>query len=128
MGAALMAFLNAELRSGIEIVTEALKLEEHIHDCSLVVTGEGRLDSQSIHGKVPVGWRGGEKYRKPVIGIAGSLTHDVGVVHQYGIDAVFSVLTTVSTLEEAFRGAFDNIYRASRNIAATLQVGMTTEG
>ena len=50
--------LNAELRSGIEIVTEALKLEEQIHDCSLVVTGEGRLDSQSVHGKVPVGWPG----------------------------------------------------------------------
>ncbi|HCI6130195.1 glycerate 2-kinase [Klebsiella variicola subsp. variicola] len=129
MGAALMAFLNAELRSGIEIVTEALKLEEQIHDCSLVVTGEGRIDSQSIHGKVPVGIaRVAKKYRKPVIGIAGSLTHDVGVVHHHGIDAVFSVLTTVSTLEEAFRGAFDNIYRASRNIAATLQVGMTTEG
>ncbi|VFZ30101.1 glycerate 2-kinase [Klebsiella variicola] len=129
MGAALMAFLNAELRSGIEIVTEALKLEEQIHDSSLVVTGEGRIDSQSIHGKVPVGIaRVAKKYRKPVIGIAGSLTHDVGVVHHHGIDAVFSVLTTVSTLEEAFRGAFDNIYRASRNIAATLQVGMTTEG
>lgn len=129
MGAALMAFLNAELRSGIEIVTEALKLEEQIHDCSLVVTGEGRIDSQSIHGKVPVGIaRVAKKYRKPVIGIAGSLTHDVGVVHHHGIDAVFSVLTTVSTLEEAFRGAFDNIYRASRNIAATLQVGMKTEG
>lgn len=55
MGAALMSFLGAELRSGIEIVTEALNLEEHIHDCTWVVTGEGRLDSQSIHGKVPVG-------------------------------------------------------------------------
>ncbi|CAM3626113.1 Glycerate 2-kinase [Klebsiella variicola subsp. tropica] len=129
MGAALMALLNAELRSGIDIVTEALNLEEQILDCSLVVTGEGRIDSQSIHGKVPVGVaRVAKKYRKPVIGIAGSLTHDVGVVHHHGIDAVFSVLTTVSTLEEAFRGAFDNIYRASRNIAATLQVGMTTEG
>ena len=52
----------------------------------------------------------------------------MGVVHQYGIDAVFSVLTSVTTLEEAFRGAADNIYRASRNIAATLQVGMATEG
>ncbi|KIS44976.1 glycerate 2-kinase [Kosakonia radicincitans] len=129
MGAALMAFLGAELRSGIEIVTQALNLEEHIHDCSLVVTGEGRIDSQSIHGKVPVGVAHvAKKYHKPVIGIAGSLTSDVGVVHQYGIDAVFSVLTGITTLEEAFRGAFDNIYRASRNIAATLQVGMLTEG
>lgn len=129
MGAALMAFLGAELRSGIEIVTQALNLEEHIHDCTLVVTGEGRIDSQSIHGKVPVGVaKVAKKYHKPVIGIAGSLTHDVGVVHQYGIDAVFSVLTSIGTLEEAFRGAFDNIYRASRNIAATLRVGMLTEG
>ena len=129
MGAALMAFLGAELRSGIEIVTQALNLVEHIHDCTLVVTGEGRIDSQSIHGKVPVGVAHvAKKYHKPVIGIAGSLTSDVGVVHQYGIDAVFSVLTSIGTLEEAFRGAFDNIYRASRNIAATLQVGMLTEG
>ncbi|WP_312947976.1 glycerate 2-kinase [Superficieibacter sp.] len=128
MGAALMAFLGAELRSGIEIVTQALNLEEHIHDCTWVVTGEGRIDSQSINGKVPVGVaRVAKKYDKPVIGIAGSLTSDVGIVHQYGIDAVFSVLTSIGTLEEAFRGAFDNIYRASRNIAATLQVGMLTE-
>lgn len=55
MGAALMAFLGAELRSGIEIVTAALNPEEHIHDCTLVVTGEGRIDSQSIRGKVPIG-------------------------------------------------------------------------
>ena len=129
MGAALTAFLGAELRSGIEIVTQALHLEEHIHDCTLVVTGEGRLDSQSIHGKVPVGVANvAKKYHKPVIGIAGSLTSDVGVVHQYGIDAVFSVLNSIGTLEEAFRGASDNIYRASRNIAATLRVGMLTEG
>ena len=129
MGAALMAFLGAELKSGIEIVTQALNLEEHIHDCTWVLTGEGRIDSQSIHGKVPVGVANvAKKFHKPVIGIAGSLTPDVGVVHQYGIDAVFSVLTSIGSLEEAFRGAYDNIYRASRNIAATLQVGMHTQG
>lgn len=129
MGAALMAFLGAELGSGIEIVTQALNLEEHIHDCTLVVTGEGRIDSQSIHGKVPVGVaKIAKKYHKPVIGIAGSLTADVGVVHQHGIDAVFSVLTQIGTLDEAFRGAFDNIQRASRNVAATLQIGMQVEG
>lgn len=129
MGAALMAFLGAELRSGIEIVTQALHLEEHIHDCTLVVTGEGRLDSQSIRGKVPVGVASvAKKYQKPVIGIAGSLTRDVEVVHQYGIDAVFSVLSSIGSLEDAFRGAADNIYRESRNIAATLMVGMCAAG
>ncbi|SNY76507.1 glycerate 2-kinase [Enterobacter sp. CC120223-11] len=129
MGAALMAFLGAELGSGIEIVTQALNLEEQIHDCTLVITGEGRIDSQSIHGKVPVGVaKVAKKYHKPVIGIAGSLTADVGVVHQHGIDAVFSVLTQIGTLEDAFRGAHDNIVRASRNVAATLRVGMMLEG
>ncbi|MCT4703115.1 glycerate 2-kinase [Enterobacteriaceae bacterium H20N1] len=127
MGAALMAFLGANLRSGVEIVTEALNLEEHIHDCSLVVTGEGRMDSQSIRGKVPIGVAAvAKKYRKPVIGIAGSLSKDVAVVHQYGIDAVFSVLHSVSTLDEALKNASENIYRASRDIAATVAIGMRT--
>ncbi len=55
--------------------------------------------------KCPSAWRASpKKYHKPVIGIAGSLTQDVGVVHQYGIDAVFSVLTRIGSLEEAFRG------------------------
>ncbi|HFZ8996074.1 TPA: glycerate 2-kinase [Citrobacter freundii] len=129
MGAALMAFLGAELKSGIEIVTTALNLEEHIHNCTLVITGEGRIDSQSIHGKVPIGVANVAKiYHKPVIGIGGSLTRDVDVVHQHGIDAVFSVLSRISTLEEAFRNAYDNIYRASRNIAATLAIGMRSAG
>lgn len=129
MGAALMAFLGGDLRSGIEIVTEALNLEEHIHDCSLVVTGEGRMDSQSIRGKVPVGVAAvAKKYRKPVIGIAGALTSDVAVVHQYGIDAVFSVLNSIGTLEDAFKNAFENIYRASRDIAATVAIGMRITG
>ncbi|EPJ5579168.1 glycerate 2-kinase [Citrobacter koseri] len=128
MGAALMAFLGAELKSGIEIVTQALNLEEHIHDCTLVVTGEGRIDSQSIHGKVPVGVASvAKKYHKPVVGIAGSLGKDVSIVHLYGIDAVFSVLNCICTLEEAFRCSFDNIYQSSRNIAAVLSVGMQTE-
>ena len=125
MGAALMAFLGADLRSGIEIVMEALNLEEHINNCTLVVTGEGRMDSQSIRGKVPVGVAAAaSKYRKPVIGIAGSLTHDVGVVHQHGIDAVFSVLNRVGTLDEALRDAYENIVCTARNVAATLAIGM----
>ena len=124
MGAALMAFLNAELRSGIEIVTQALNLEEHILDCSLVVTGEGRLDSQSISGKVPVGVASvAKKYHKPVIGIAGSLTRDVDVVHQHGIDAVFSVIYTICSLEDALENASENVRMAARNIAAVLKVG-----
>jgi glycerate kinase len=63
---------------GIEIVTDALHLAELVADADLVITGEGRIDSQTIHGKVPVGVaKVAKRYNVPVIGIAGSLTADV---------------------------------------------------
>lgn len=126
MGAALYAFCGAELRQGIEIVTDALHLDKHVANADMVITGEGRIDSQTIHGKVPVGVaKVAKRYNKPVIGIAGSLTADVGVVHQHGIDAVFSVIYTVCTLEEALENAEENVRMAARNIAAVLKVGMS---
>jgi len=125
MGAALYAFCGAQLRQGIEIVTDALQLDKQVADADLVITGEGRIDSQTIHGKVPVGVaRVAKRFNKPVIGIAGSLTADVGVVHEHGVDAVFSVIYTVCTLEEALENAEENVRLAARNIAATLKVGM----
>ena len=124
MGAALFAFCGAQLRQGIEIVTEALKLDEQVRDADLVITGEGRIDSQSIQGKVPIGVaKVAKRYNIPVIGIAGSLTPDVGVVHDQGLDAVFSVLYRICTLEEALENAGENLRMAARNIAATLAVG-----
>ncbi|WP_025122782.1 MULTISPECIES: glycerate kinase [unclassified Serratia (in: enterobacteria)] len=123
MGAALLAFCQAELRQGIEIVTDALGLDERVRDATLVITGEGRIDSQSLSGKVPIGVaRVAKRYHKPVIGIAGSLSSDVGVVHQHGIDAVFSVLHHVCTLEEALSQAGDNVRIAARNIAAVIKL------
>ncbi|WP_205420178.1 glycerate kinase, partial [Klebsiella pneumoniae] len=66
--------------------------------------------SQTIHGKVPVGVaKVAKRYNKPVIGIAGSLTADVGVVHEHGLDAVFSVIYTICTLDEALKNASDNV-------------------
>ncbi|MFE8046690.1 glycerate kinase [Brenneria goodwinii] len=123
MGAALLAFCGADLRQGIEIVTEALGLDEIVRDASLVITGEGRIDSQTIHGKVPIGVaRVAKRYDKPVIGIAGSLTADVGVVHEHGLDAVFSVLYHICSLEEALDNAAENVRMTARNIAATIKL------
>ncbi|MCL2893901.1 glycerate kinase [Brenneria tiliae] len=123
MGAALRAFCGADLRQGIEIVTEALGLDELVRDASLVITGEGRIDSQTIHGKVPIGVaRVAKRHHKPVIGIAGSLTADVGIVHQHGLDAVFSVLYNVCSLDEALENAAENVRMTARNIAATIKL------
>lgn len=124
MGAALYAFCGANLRPGIEIVTDALGLADLVADADLVITGEGRIDSQTIHGKVPVGVaKVAKRFNVPVIGIAGSLTADVGVVHQHGLNAVFSVLYSVCTLDEALANAAANVRMTARNVAAVLQMG-----
>jgi glycerate kinase len=123
MGAALLAFCGAVLRPGIEIVVEAVGLDSVIRDADLVITGEGRIDSQTIHGKTPVGVaRVAKRFGKPVIGIAGCLSADVGVVHEHGIDAVFSVLNQVCTVDEALSHAAENVRLSSRNIAAALKL------
>lgn len=123
LGAAFLAFLHAELRPGIEIVTEAVGLESALKDADLVITGEGRIDSQSIKGKVPVGVaKLAKRYQKPVIGIAGSLSADVDVVYEHGLDAVFSVLNKVCTLNDALTDAAFNVRLTARNVAATLRI------
>lgn len=123
MGAALYGFCHADLRQGIEIVTEALGLDALVKDATLVITGEGRIDSQSINGKVPIGVaRVAKRYNKPVIAIGGSLTKDVDVVYDHGLDAVFSVLYSICTLDDALSNAADNLRKSSRNIAATIKL------
>ncbi|WP_075183193.1 glycerate kinase [Pantoea sp. 1.19] len=129
MGAGLYAFCAAELRRGIDIVTEALGLASQLAKADLVITGEGRIDSQSVHGKVPVGVAQlAKQHGKPVIGIAGSLSADVGVVHQHGLDAVFSVLYRICSLEEALESATENLRLSARNIAAALAIGRRLPG
>lgn len=124
MGAALFGLLNARLQPGIEIVTEALKLADAVQGADLVITGEGRIDSQTVHGKTPVGVaRVAKRYDIPVIAIAGGMTPDYSVVHQHGLDAVFSVLNRIQTLPEALEGARKNVRVTARNVAAVWKMG-----
>lgn len=119
MGAALVGLLGAELKPGIQIVIEALKLADAVADADLVITGEGRIDSQTIHGKTPIGVaRCAKQFGKPVIGIAGCLTDDCGVVHDHGIDAVFAVVNRAMALPEALATARTNLELTARNVAA----------
>lgn len=102
LGFAFLTFTKASLESGIRIVLEETRLEEHIREADLVVTGEGRLDGQTVMGKAPVGVAAlAKKYEKPVIAFAGSVTEDAAVCNGYGIDAFFPVLRNICTLEEA---------------------------
>ncbi|ELS0751322.1 glycerate kinase [Vibrio vulnificus] len=119
MGAALLGLLNAELRPGIEIVMDAVRLDEIVADADLVITGEGRIDSQTIHGKTPIGVaRTSKKHSLPVIGIAGCLSADCGVVHEHGLDAVFAVVNRSVDLPTALAEAAENVELTARNVAA----------
>lgn len=123
MGAALVGLLGAELKPGIQIVIEALKLAEEVADADLVITGEGRIDSQTVHGKTPIGVaRCAKQFGKPVIGISGCLTDDCGVVHDHGLDAVFAVVNRAMSLPEALESASTNIQLTARNVAALYQL------
>ena len=92
LGAGLIAFLKAKVLPGVDVVIQATGLIEHLKEATLVFTGEGRLDSQTACGKVPVGVaRKAKAFGLPVIAIAGEIANGYQAVYQQGIDAVFSI-------------------------------------
>ncbi|PAD23102.1 glycerate kinase [Terribacillus saccharophilus] len=122
LGASLLAFLNADLKRGIDIVLQVVDFEEAVKGADLVITGEGRIDSQTIYGKTPIGVaKAAKKYGVPVIGLAGSLSQDSDVVYEHGIDVLFSIVPGVITLPEAFEHAADYMEQTARNIAACMK-------
>lgn len=115
LGFAFNTFLDSELKSGIEIVLDETGLEKDIMKADLVITGEGRLDSQTVMGKAPIGVaRLAKKHGKKVIAFSGCATADAEVINDHGIDAFFPILREVTTLDEAL-----NPETAQRNLTAT---------
>lgn len=102
LGFAFLAFTDAVLESGIQIVLEETALEKFVKDADIIVTGEGRLDGQTAMGKAPVGVaRLAKKYGKPVVAFSGCVTPDAVQCNRQGIDAFFPILRSVVTLQEA---------------------------
>lgn len=104
IGFAFLTFTNAVLESGIEIVLRETNLENKIKTADVVVTGEGRLDKQTVMGKAPIGVaKLAKKYHKTVIAFAGSVTKEAKVCNENGIDAYFSILREIVSLEQAMQ-------------------------
>ena len=81
---------------------EETRLEDYVKDADLVITGEGRLDGQTVMGKAPIGVAHiAKQYGKPVIAFAGAVTPDATACNAHGIDAFFPILRRISTLQEA---------------------------
>lgn len=117
LGFAFLSYLNSRLVPGIELVMEAVGLEDCIKGSDYVVTGEGRLDNQTAMGKAPMGVASiAKKYGAKVIAVAGCVTDGASVCNTKGIDAYFPVVDKASTLEEAMDSS-----TASKNVARTAE-------
>lgn len=104
LGFAFLSFLKGRLISGIDLILEEIHIEEKVKEADFVITGEGRIDAQTLMGKAPGGIAAAaKKYGKTVIGLAGAVTKDAVLCNGKGIDAFFPVLRGVSTLEEALK-------------------------
>ncbi|TMW72848.1 glycerate kinase [Alteribacter natronophilus] len=123
LGFGLLSVLSAELKSGVDIVLDAVKFESVISDASLVITGEGRIDQQTAHGKTPAGVaKAAKKHGIPVIGIAGSVSTESGTIQ--GIDRLFSIVPGAVPLENAMANAAEYTEFTSENIAGIIEVGI----
>lgn len=102
LGFAFMSFLGGSLKKGSELILSETKLSHYLENADFVITGEGRLDSQSVMGKAPVGVAALAKEKNiPVLAFSGCATPDAKICNRYGIDAFFPVLREPVTLEEA---------------------------
>ena len=117
LGFAFLAYVGATLTPGIELILDAVGLEDELSGADVVVTGEGRLDFQTAMGKAPVGVaRLAKKYNARVVAFAGSVTKEATACNKEGIDAFFPILRGVVTLEEAMKNE-----NAKQNLADTAE-------
>lgn len=117
LGFAFLSYTDAVLEPGVKIILDETRLENYIKNADIVVTGEGRLDSQTVMGKAPIGVAAiAKKYGKPVIAFSGCVTDDAVLSNEHGIDAFFPILRTVTTLDEAM-----NSENAGKNMILTAE-------
>ncbi|WP_413112353.1 glycerate kinase [Thaumasiovibrio sp. DFM-14] len=114
---------DIQIKPGIEMVLDSLNANSLLDGASLVVTGEGQMDNQTLNGKTPFGIaRRAQLQGIPTIGIAGSLGQEIDQLYQ-SIESVFGTVRSPQTLSQVLAEAEDNLVRTARNVAATLKLG-----
>lgn len=123
LGAGLYAFLGAKMGSGVELVMRIARLEHRIKKADLVITGEGRLDRQTLYGKAVMGVvKMARKYGVPIICIAGSIMPEAKDLYRLGVKGLFSITTMPMSLEEAMRESRSLLINASENLGHLLSL------
>ena len=124
LGAGLVVFTGAKLKSGIDIVLQATELSKYIKGADLVVTGEGRIDFQTAFGKTPAGVaKAAKKHKVPVIAIGGALADDARNVFAHGIDGLASAAAKNMSLEEALRDSRSHLADAAERAMRMILIG-----
>ncbi|MFB4164430.1 glycerate kinase [Alteribacillus sp. JSM 102045] len=120
LGAGLTAFLNASLEPGIDIVLKEANFYERVKGADLIITGEGKIDHQTVFGKTPVGVAkaSAESTSAPVIALCGQLGEGYEAVFSHGITAAFSIMPGPESVETAMANGKEYISKLARNIAA----------
>jgi glycerate kinase len=124
MGFAAKAFLGATFRPGVEVVAELTGLAAAMDGADLVITGEGRFDSQTLNGKTPLGVaRIAQARNVPVVVIAGTLGDGYEQMYAHGIQAAFAVTSGPMTLEQACRDAAPLLRDRARDVVRVWRLG-----
>jgi len=124
LGGGLTAFAGGSIRPGIDLVLDAVKFEEILaRGADLVITGEGEINGQSIHGKVPVGVaRLAKKHNLPVLALVGSIGPGAEKSFKEGIDAIMSIIPGPMSLNEAIRRTSGLLEDAAERAARMLRL------
>ncbi|NSW90902.1 MAG: glycerate kinase [Firmicutes bacterium] len=125
LGAAFICFLGAELKPGIDTILDFANFEQLLTDVDLVITGEGRIDGQSLFGKVPVGIaRRCKKHGVKVVVIAGSMGDGAQAVYEYGIESIMTIINKDMSLEEAISRSKELLMDAADRMFRLIKLGM----
>lgn len=124
LGAGCMVFLQAGLVKGTDLVIEYSNAEQHIQVADLIITGEGKMDRQTLEGKLVAGIAAlGKRYHKPVVAICGTLELSAAEWKEMGITAAFSIVNGPMSLEEARAHSAALLGETAYNIGALIVCG-----
>ena len=124
LGAGLVAFTKARMKSGIDIVLEATNIAQHMKGADLVITGEGRVDFQTAFGKTPSGVaKAARKHAVPTVAIGGGIADDANAVFAYGIDGLESAYAREMPLAEAMGNSKIYIANAAERVLRLVLIG-----
>ena len=120
--AGLHGLLGAELASGFELLAELSHLELEIKEADLVITAEGRIDGQSLEGKLPVGVaKLAKKHHKPIVVLAGSIGENLDPLYALGINSIFSIQNGPCTLKESMNSAAELLESTAQRVFRLFQ-------